>query len=284
MAMSTLFSLLSFLAVSSPGGKWQMVFEGTGADGWVSSVRASSADNWIAAGGWGVATAQGTNLTRRTTPGTAILGLRSEANEGTFAFGSNEAILRFDGHAWIDEHVGVTPRRRGRGADLLYRGFREQASGPMIAVGPSLVLVRQPDGHWTEPPAKERARLLDVSIVGPKITRPDHCAPAGWSWLEGHRSVFFCHDRRIFVYEEGVLRPKGKMPAECDGAVLSFAYDRNELYASCDGGTLWKTKDENWTSIAPPVRHAELGSISIAAGCLFVTAERTVWRSCTNDR
>ena len=90
------------------------------------------------------------------------------------------------------------------------------ATAPIVAIGPSLVLVRQSNGTWKDPPNADRERLLEVGQLGPKITRPAKCDAAGWRWFGRSTGAFFCHDRRTFIVDGGTVTAKGKMPERCE--------------------------------------------------------------------
>jgi hypothetical protein len=261
---------------------WDRVFQGTGPDDWVYVVHAAGRDEWFLGGKWGVARASKAGLEREATPGRAILGLFFEGADSVFALGRDELILRFDGKKWIEEHVGPKPRRPGRGADILYMAYYANPSptAPIVAIGPSLVLVRQSNGTWKDPPNVDRERLLEVGQLGPKITRPAKCDAAGWRWFGRSTGAFFCHDRRTFIVDGGTVTAKGKMPERCEATINAIVYAKGEIYASCDAATLWKTDGQTWRQIPAPKELKEIPSISVADDCLFVAGGRGVWRSC----
>jgi hypothetical protein len=183
-------------------------------DAWLSSVWASGRDDWFVAGGWGVAKGTKTGFERKETPGRAVLGLLGRSPSSVFAFGAGELVLHFDGKTWKEEHIGPVPpkpRRRGeRVKDVLYFAYRSDPSAPLVAVGPWLVLVRQPDATWTQPGEKKRYRLSLVGQTGPdKIARPLKCDPGPWYWLGQDLAWFACQDGRSFLYEAGTVTPKG---------------------------------------------------------------------------
>ena len=90
----------------------------------------------------------------------------------------------------------------------------------------------------------------------------------------------FCHDRRAFLLQAGTITPKGTIPQKCYRSFDSLTYANGDIYASCSGGTLWKTEGQAWRPIAPPKTLREIPAISFADGCLFVASGRSVWRRC----
>jgi hypothetical protein len=264
------------------GPTWEAVFQGTGPDDWVYVVHATSRDSWFLGGKWGVAKGNKAGIVREATPGRAVLGLFFEGADSLYALGRDELILHFDGKKWVEEHVGPKPKRPGRGADTLYMAYygNPSSNAPIVAIGPSLVLVRQSNGTWKDPPGADRERLLEVGQLGPKITRPAKCDAAGWRWLGRSIGAFFCHDRRTFIFDSGTLTAKGKMPERCEATINSIVYAKGEIYASCGAATLWKTEGQTWGQVPPPKELKEIPSISVADDCLFVAGGHGVWRSC----
>jgi hypothetical protein len=271
-------------ATNSPArSRWEKVFVGTGSDGWVSSVHATGPDDWFVGGGWGVARSTKGTIEREATNGRAVLGLFFQSSDSVFAVGQDELILHFDGKKWIEEHVGPTPKRKGHGADLLGSAYFESAivGAPIVAFGPWLVLVRQPSRNWTLPSETERYKLSLRGDVGPAdLALPAKCEKAGWFWLGPSKGWLDCHDRRAFIVDGGVATAKGKIPRQCERTVSSVFLASGEIYASCSSATLWKTEDQKWRQIAAPKGLKEIPSISVAADCLFVASDRTVWRRC----
>jgi hypothetical protein len=287
-------SILLLLAATSPANPssatWEKVFDG-GADFLIYAVEASGRDNWIAGGSKGLVTATKDGTKVEPAHDRGVLGLFAESPTSIYALGQGELIWHFDGKKWTEEHVGPLPAKgqdRGprRGADQLNFAFYENASpgAPLVALGPSLVLARRPDGTWAKP-ADERARqkLWKAGQRGPQLSAPPaKCGALAWRWLRKDLAMFFCADHRAFIYEGGTVTAKGKMPRQCGPAIISIEYVRGEIYASCDSATLWKTDDQTWRQIAAPREKGldEIPSIAVADGCLFVAGDRGVWRSC----
>jgi hypothetical protein len=264
---------------------WEKVFDG-GADKPVSAVKAIGRDTWFAAGGrWGVATGTKTGTTVQPTHDHGVIALFVESPTSVYALGEGELIWHFDGKAWAEEHVAPMPPkgRRPFSEHMLYLAYQDGApKAPLVALGLMLVLVKRSDGTWAPPPSTEKEALLKVGQLGPHISLPPKCDRAGWEWFERNRGAFYCHDRRIFLWDAGTLTPKGKMPSKCYDSLHSMAEEKGELYASCSSLTLWKTEGEAWRRIEPPRQSGlkEVPSVSFVDGCLFVGSDRAVWRSC----
>jgi hypothetical protein len=278
---SLLLAVPSSAAAPAPPS-WEKVFEGTTSDRFVTALHATGRDDWFMGGGWGVARVSKSLVVRENTRGRAVLGLFYDGPNSVFALGTDELVLHYDGKSWTQEHLGPAPKRPGRGADLLHSAFYVDASSdaPLAAFGPWLVLVRQTNGAWTLPPEPERERLSNRGELGPEIKRPPKCDAAGWDWIGKDNGVFFCHDRRAFLFEAGTITPKGTIPRQCYRSFDSLTYANGDIYASCSEGTLWKTEGQLWRSIAPPKRLKEIPAVSVADGCVFVASGRSVWRSC----
>jgi hypothetical protein len=274
----------------SSRGSWEKVFDG-GTDFLIGAVHAASRDAWIAGGSRGVVTGSGRGIKVDSTHDRAVLGFFADGPASVYAVGQGELIWRFDGNAWTEEHVGrLAPKGRDggirRGADLLHFAYRESASpsAPLVALGPSLVLVRQPDGTWTKPAEPDRVRLWKLGQLGPSelAGRPAKCDALAWRWIRTNLAMFFCADRRAFLYEGAAVTAKGKMPPQCGPSTTSIAHAAGELFASCASSTLWRTSGETWHEIPgpPDKRLKEIPSLSVADGCLFVAGDHAVWRSC----
>ncbi len=264
--------------------QWERVFDG-GQNEWVYGVAAVSRDDWFIAIEGAVAKMTKGNIERYATAPRQAEGIFVASRDDVYAFGDGELVVRHDGKNWTTEHVGAPPprpRRRGTGApDMLRVGYFSGTT--LVAAGPSLVMVRQPDGSWIYPPKAERQTLWDGAGSGPQMSKPQSCHLAGWHWLGRDRGFFYCHDRRAFVWEAGVLAAKGKLPRQCDDSLNAVVEDAGELYAACDGATLWKTeRAEAWQPIQPPKEKGlkEIALMAGADGCLFVAGPRSVWRSC----
>jgi hypothetical protein len=248
-------------------------------------VAAVGRDEWFIGIEGAVAKVTNGNIERYATAPRQTEGLFVASRGDVYALGDGELVVHHDGKKWITEHVGAPPprpRRRGTGApDMLRAGYFDGET--LVAVGPSLVMVRQAAGSWVYPPAAERQKLWDAGGSGPQISKPPKCYLAGWHWLGKDRGFFYCHDRRAFVWEAGALTPKGKMPRQCDDSLNAVVEDAGEIYAACNRATLWKTQGaEAWQPIQPPTEEGlkDIPSMAGAAGCLFVAGPRSVWRSC----
>lgn len=284
--MAVLTFALAAVTLSStplPPTDWVKVFEGTGRDGWVSSVQGMGPDDFIVGGGWGMTTVTAAGSRQEPTSGRAILGLFLEGPDSVFAMGSDELILHFKGTKWIEEHAGPKPKRPGKDADMLDLAFFLDArpDSPLVAHGPRLALVRQPDGGWILPTQTEQRNLVLVGELGPtSLPTPPHCHKAGWFWLGKNRGWFACHERQSYLFDGGVLVPKGKIPGPCDRSTNSVALTNGELFAACSGATLWRTAGTKWLQIAKPKGVKEINRISVAANCVFVAGPKAVWRRC----
>jgi hypothetical protein len=285
--MSTVLILaLSLLAAGSPSqgeSEWEEIFHEAGPDGTVTSVWATGRQDWFVGGKWGVARSSGAGIERTAIRGRGILGLFGEAPSSVFALGYDELVLHFDGRTWNQEHIRQQPRRPGRGADLLYSAFYEGATTTptIVAFGTSMVLVRRAPSTWTLPPDSEKETLLDLAQGGRRdIERPTNCDRAGWFWLGKDRGFFDCHDGRAFLVDAGKVTPKGKLPRACMRSFDALTSGRGEIYASCSGGTIWRTDGQFWRSVRPPKRLRDIPSIAIADGCIFIAGEQSMWRSC----
>ena len=164
---------------------------------------------------------------------------------------------------------------------MLQGGYFSDAT--LVAVGPSLVMLKQPDGAWEYPPKAERQKLWDAGGSGPQFVKPPNCYLAGWHWLGKDRGFFDCHDRRAFVWEAGVLTPKGKIPRQCHDSLNAAVEQAGDFYVACNSATLWKTRaGDEWQPVQPPNEKGlkDIAFMSGADGCLFVAGPHSVWRSC----
>ena len=291
-ALSVLIALLSGLGPTSaraaPPG-WEKIFQLLGGrDVWISSVRASSHDEWFVGGSWGVARAsQNGGLEKREMPGRKIIGMFVDRPGSVFALGDDALVLHFEGGAWTEEHyVPGDPKRPSRGADLVYVGFFPSAApdAPIVAAGPTSVLVRQPDHTWRSPPKAVAEQLDKLGLLGPEFEKPANCAPGGWRWLGKNRGAFFCQDGRSFIYDAGALTPKGMLPKPCMSTLGGVASRHNQLYATCGASKLWTTEGRGWRLAADFASEPELTDVSVNGACVFVAARHSVWRRCdTSD-
>jgi len=288
--VSSLLSLAALLFVagqtSSPAASrhWEKVFDG-GASEWVYAVAAVGRNDWFIAIEGAVGKVTKGNIERYVTTPRQAEGLFVASGDNVYAFGDGELVVHHDGRKWTTEHAGAPPprrRRRGTGApDMLQGAYFSDAM--MVAVGPSLVMVRQPDGSWAYPPKTEKQKLWDAAGSGPQTSKPQNCHLAGWYWLGKNRGFFYCHDRRAFLWDAGVLTPKGKIPRQCDDSLNAVVEEAGEVYAACNQATLWKTEGAGaWQAIQPPNEKGlkEIAFMAGADGCLFVAGPRSVWRSC----
>lgn len=139
------------------------------------------------------------------------------------------------------------------------------------------------DGSWVYPPKAERQSLWDAAGSGAQASKPQNCHLAGWHWLGKDRGFFYCHDRRAFLWDAGVLTPKGKIPRQCADSLNAVVEETGEVYAACNGATVWKTESpQMWQSIQVPTEKGlkEIAFMAGADGCLFVAGPHSVWRSC----
>ena len=288
--VSCLLNLAALLCVAgqtSPppsARQWEKVFDG-GARDWVYAVAAVGRDDWFIAVEGAVTRMTKGNIERYATAPRQAEGLFVASRDDVYALGDGELVVHHDGKKWTTEHVGAPPprpRRRGTGApDMLQGAYLGGAT--LVAVGPSLVVVRQPDGSWVYPSKAERQQLWDAGGSGPRISKPPKCQLAGWHWLGKNRGFFYCHDRRAFVWDAGALTPKGKIPRQCDDSLNAVVEEAGEFYAACNQATVWKTEGaEAWRAIQAPKETGlkEIAFMAGADGCLFVAGPRAVWRSC----
>ena len=288
-AFSTVASLSVLLSATGSIGvreaAWEKVFELGGNDRWISSVRAVGPDDWFVAGDWGVTRISKANVERRETPGTPILGLFLDGPTSMSAVGARELVLHFDGKAWTEEHLASQPRKKAsRAEDELVAAFRleGQGSSSIVAFGPHLALMRQPDATWANRSEAERYRLWSLGSMGPpNIARPPRCVPGAWFWLSGPSAWFTCQDGRAFTFQAGHVAPQGTQPRECR-TLTAVASAQDQTYIVCANGTLWKTLGVSWQAVTPPkVKDTDYASISIVEHCVFLAGRRTVWRTCT---
>jgi len=174
---------------------WERVYENTGPKDWVTSVLAFRPDTWFAGGvGWLVRATPG-SLDRTSTGSRAILGLAGPKASDVFALGDDELIMHFDGTHWMEEHVGPTARRPGRGADILHSLVVDGAR--TIAFGPTLVLAREDDHVWQEPSTADRKRLMEFADSGPPHKAPPSCNETGWFWVSEGKGMIACQDGAV---------------------------------------------------------------------------------------
>jgi hypothetical protein len=268
---------------TAPSAIWEKVYEVEGGrEAWLSSVRARSRDEWFVGGQWGVAHGAKGQLTRYETPGRPVIGLWDGGEDGIFAFGTGELVLRFDGAKWIEEHTGPIAKKGSRGIDMLYLAFvdTDRTVPAIVALGTSLALERQPDHTWIKPTQPESAKLVQRGQLGPPVKLPAGCHGAGWFWLGRKRGFSYCHDGRSFLVDEsGAATGRGKLPKECKRAIDGLTAAGSELYAIC-GGKVFRTDSAGWDPFGTGPREKELTSISFADGCVFVTGRRAMFRSC----
>ncbi len=208
------------------------------------------------------------------------MGLVGDSHDDVFALGDGELILHFDGKAWAGQHVGPRATRPRQGDDILQALL--DVEGNTFAFGPALVLVRQA-GAWSAPPPSEGRKLRDLAGSGPSLQLPQKCAQAGWFWLDKKTGFFDCHDGRTFLYREGAITPKGKMPRDCATGFNGLTKGQGEVFASCGNGNVWKTDGDVWRRYAT-FRGEKVGSISVTDQCVFVAGTRAIWRHCGPQR
>ena len=268
----------------APAGEWERVFDGGSTD-WVFAVAAVGRDDWFMTLDREVAKVTNGKVERYATAPRQAEGLFVASRNSVYAFGDGELVVHYDGKKWTTEHVGPPPprpRRRGTGApDMLYGGYFSDST--LVAFGVSLVMVKKPDGAWVYPPQADRQKLWDAGGSGPQISKPSKCDLAGWEWLGKGRGFVYCHDRRAFVWDSGVLTPKGKLPRQCFDSLNGTVEEEGEFYLACKSATLWKTHgSEAWQAVPVPKEKGlkEIQFIAGADGCLFAAGPHSVWRSC----
>jgi hypothetical protein len=286
VAFSALVSLSLLSATNSLAvceAPWEKVFELRGKDRWISAVRAIGPDDLFVAGDWGVTRISKMGRERRETPGAPVLGLFVESPTSVYALGARELILHFAGQGWTEEHSTIQAKRVSRGEDELVSAFLldEKGSSSLVAFGPDAALVRQPDGTWKTPSEAERYRLWSLGSMGPADTeRPPRCTPGAWFWLARGRAWFTCQDRRTFTIQDGHVTANGTQPRECR-AVTAVASAREQTYAVCADGQVWKAAAMAWQPVKPPTaKDTDYASIAVVDACVFLAGRRTVWRSC----
>lgn len=280
--------LTTIAAGSSPAVPgWEKVFDATSYGGGISTIQATGRDSWIAGGAWGVATATAAGVQVQSTRGHGVLGLSMESPESVYALGEGELIWHFDGKTWTEEHASPLPSKQSRrtfAAHMLYQAYVRPAPPnlPLVAFGLSLVLVKQPDGTWTSPPSSKKQNLLELGQLGPATSRPPKCDAAGWVWLGKNRGALYCHDRRIFTFKGERPTSKGQLPRECFEGLHALVEAQGELFASCQGLTLWRTQGQTWLRLDAPDEKGlkEIPAISVSAGCVFAAGRNAVWRRC----
>ena len=286
-----LLTALAAGAGGAPARPWQKVFDGGDARS-VGLIEAIGRGDWVAGGPRGLATARGGRVSIESTHGHGILGLFSDESRGVYALGEGELIWHFDGTRWTEEHVAPLPPRGRRpfAEHMLYVAYREPSTPArsLVATGLKLVLVKRspPEAGWAVPPPGAQDALRDTGLRGPAITMPARCDRAGWHWLGDSRGAFYCHDRRLFIWDAGTITPRGTMPAACFDTLDALIDVKGTLYASCHAATLWRVEGEAWRPIVSPEqrpkeqRPPEISSLSYADGCLFAAGGGAVWRAC----
>ncbi|HVY39674.1 MAG TPA: hypothetical protein VHM31_17165 [Polyangia bacterium] len=282
--LSTLFTIAALLAgpgLASGGQvRWEKVYEAAGPDEFVAAVWAVDRDEWFAAGKWGVTHVTKAGQQSRGTRST-VAGLFGESAKSVFALGYDQLVLHFDGRAWAEEHDVPTPKRRPRDYDnLVHSAFYAPGDphGTLMAFGPHAVLQRRPDGTWRAPAEPERERLSALAEHGP-ADNPAGCRRERWFWLGKDLAWFVCQDGRTFIFDRGQATPKGRMPRSCSTPTRA-AYATGEIYVACSERGVWRTNDQTWRRLPRFEGDARAFDISVAGGCVFVTARRAVWRRC----
>ncbi len=261
---------------------WRKVF---GLSGSQASFRTVWADavGWIAGGDQIIVMNRNGRVASTPEPGRTIVGLAS-TRDGLFAMGFDQAILRFDGTRWVEEHFTIlapTATRRQRVAAIL-RGARVFGTGKdaaTAAFGPWRVLVRRGDHTWLDPSETDRYRMNMLAQFGPDFSRPASCALAAWFWLDDHEGWFTCHGGRSFRYAAGATAETGKVPGACHQGGDDLAAVGTDLYLLCDG-KLWKSSGEHWDRVSGP---KDMIAVAGNTHCLFAVTLGSVWESCSGQ-
>ena len=260
--------------------EWRKVFELPTAGAAFRTVWAD-AGGWVAAGAQIIAMNRNGRVESTPEPERTILSIAS-TNDGLFALGFEQLILRLDKNRWVEEHYSALPPtagRRQRVAGLLY-GARvfETGKGTMTgAYGPWRVLLRWADHTWADPSESERSRLDSFALLGPESPRPARCARSEWLWLDDHEGWFACQDGRSFRTGSTTTIPTGDIPGVCQGVADDVASVGTKVYLLCQR-KLWESSSERWDRVSG------LKDILAIAGntrCLFAVTLRSVWERCT---
>lgn len=93
--------------------------------------------------------------------------------------------------------------------------------------------------------------------------------------------MFDCRDGRSFLYDNGKLFSKGKLPRDCTKAFDGVAYGQGEVFAACGAGKVWKTTGDFWALFATFKGEKQIATLAVTDECVFVGGRQTVWRTCT---
>jgi hypothetical protein len=283
---STIVAVALALGASRTGGSseppgWERLYEVAEKDARLSAVWADDAGTWVA-GGKGVLVRGGpAGLEREPVGERTIVGLSSDGRGGVFAVGWDELVLHFDGKKWVEEHFKAGPPKGKRGRhneDLLQHvaDLPARARPALVAYGPWLVLIRQPDGSWRQPPENERYDLVMLAQTGPRTGRPAGCAGADWDWLANDRSLFSCHDNRAFLNSGGQAKELGVLPRECQAGIRPSAIRGSEVFTLCDGH-IWRSAVNQWKRVTAPER---IQAFTVAGRCIYVATNGAVSQHC----
>lgn len=276
---TVLAALIAMAAAAIPAG-WEKVHTVMGPNAVLAGVVARGGDRWVAAGGDVIARGDrgGVQVTPET--GKFIVGLASEGPEILLAVGNDDLILRWDGKVWVQESFAPDAAKLGRmeRRALVLQGAFQQQKGPTVAYGPWRVLIRQEDGRWEAPPEKERYRLMKLAQLGPDLPRPKGCGSLEWRWLAGAQGWLSCHGGRNYVVApDSTLTDRGRLPAPCADGIGTVVRRNDTLFATCDGGQLWRSEGTRWERVSAP----KLDVIADDGRCLYGVSDKIVWRNCS---
>lgn len=275
-----LVTLIAVAAASANPADWEKIHAVTGPNAILTGVVAREDGGWVAAGGDVIARgdASGVQITPET--GKFIVGLAGGGPDTLLAVGRDDLILRWNGKGWLQESFAPDAAKlsRTRRRALVLQGVFQQPKGPTVAYGPWRVLLRQEDGRWEAPPEKERYRLMKLAQLGPDLPRPKGCDRLEWRWLSGARGWLSCRGGRNFlVAPDSTVTDRGRLPAPCAGGIGTVVRRNEVLFATCDGGQLWRSEWTRWERISAP----KLDVIADDGRCLYGISDKIVWRNCS---
>jgi hypothetical protein len=282
IAATTLALLLASPSNSAPPS-WEKVYEHPDKKQKLVAVWADDR-GWFAAGPRLLLSGDASGVHPQPVGERAVVAFSGATRAELFAVGWDEVIFKLEGDKWLEEHRALgepkgSSQKGTSGADL----FETVASLPgkpkpvLAAIGPSLVLLRNPDAFWQAVPDVERPALMSLAHQGPRGALPADCTLAIWRWVGQERAVFSCRDGRSFVFDAGKVAPAGKLPRACDK--LEHARLRGtEAFALCSG-QLWRSDGKRWQRDV--VGPAKLRDYAFTDRCLYAVTDRAVWRRCS---